>query len=120
MDYHQIKDEIDSAIEWHKENMPKDIRELISKARYDLYYGPSYYDTDDDECSMWDDGAKAFNFSEACDKIRDYLNEIDDVTEWVYGEDDDGGEIEDEIRVDGTADQIKLALVGRELYSYVR
>jgi hypothetical protein len=116
MDYDQIKEEIESAIEWQRENMPKEIRKLISRANNDLYSGPSYYDADGDECSMWDDGAKAFNFSEACDKIREYLNEIDDVTEWIYDED----EITDELKVDGTADQIRRALVGRELFNYVR
>lgn len=125
---HEIQEEIDSTVAYLKESMPKEIRKLISKANNDLYSGPSYYDADGDECTMWDDGAIPFDFSKACAEIRDYLDFVSDVKifETVLPDDDDGEsalEFDDcfvEVSIDGSADQIKLALVGRELYSYVR
>jgi hypothetical protein len=79
---------------------------------------------------MWDEGAKAFNFSYACDQIRDYLYAIDDLSIEEYFSDieynENGEEIVCEaervesVKIDGTADQIRRALVGRELFNYVR
>lgn len=123
VDQNQIDEEFQHAIEWRREDMPKDIRELIDNANSDLYSGPLYLDSDGEPCSLWDDGATPFNFTEACDKIRNYLSDIDDLTviDLVEPESEDDAEwIEIEIKIEDSAEEIRKALVGRELYSYVR
>lgn len=76
------------------DNTHEEMHKLIIRARRDLYYGPTYYDDDDEVCSFLDEGAKAFDFVGACTRIRDYIDEY---------------ALHDE----------KQVLVGKELSSYV-
>jgi hypothetical protein len=47
-----------------------EIKKLISRANNDLYSGLSYYNADDEECTMWDEGANRFNLSARKDRGR--------------------------------------------------
>lgn len=118
-DYFEIREAIDDAITWHKENLPASIAELIGKARHDLYNGPSYYSADGDELSCFDKGAIPFNFSKAVAEIRNWSDKIDDVRISEIFVDDDGEEYESDERIEDSAAAIVKAIVGKDLYSYL-
>lgn len=62
-------------------NLSDEVIHMIELARHDLFYGPLYFDADNEECSCFDEGATAFNFSAACAKISDALDFVGDL--WV-------------------------------------
>ena len=108
-----IREEIDSQVEWYRATMPADIRDAINNLNNDLYNGPLYVDESGERCSCFDEGAKAFPFTSTLDKVRDYMDEINDIEvdvdynaetdEFIYG------------RVDGSARAIIKALCGKKL-----
>ena len=57
----------------------------ISRANADLYGGPLYLDADGEHVTMWDDGATAFDFVGACERIGDALADVPSlfVVDWV-------------------------------------
>ena len=55
--------------------MPAEIKELSRKANHDLYFGPSYYDADDNEVSCFDEGAIQLDFKAACRAITEWCDE---------------------------------------------
>ena len=57
------------------ERMPAEIKTLANKALRDLYFGPSYYDADDNEMSCFDEGAIPFDFRAACRALTDWCDE---------------------------------------------
>jgi hypothetical protein len=117
--YDQMQEELDSAIAYQRGVMPLHIADLISKAQSDLYFGPSYYDAEGEECSCFDDGAKAFDFKQACDVISKWLSDIGDIRITMCDIDEEGEEVEWSERIDGSGESIMQALLGRELARYV-
>lgn len=61
--------------EYWKERMPQEINKLSHRASADLYFGPTYYDEEDDEVTCFDEGATQFNFLGACKKISDWCDD---------------------------------------------
>lgn len=111
--------------------IPDEIRRLISQAKWDLYHGPLYLDADGDECSPFDENARQFDFSGACDKIRDCLN---DLVVTIYTDDWSGCwsitmpecELDDEGYVIDQGpfycipvEQIIIEIIGKELAQHV-
>ena len=127
-DYKEI---LQDAVAYQREIMPKEIANLIRQCNNDLYSGPSYYDPEGNESSCFDEGATPFDFVNACNTIRDYLDDIEDIRvtryEYVYSEDSEDSEdsdfnaepeeIEYEERIDGSSRDICIELCGKELYS---
>lgn len=113
----EIKEALADAVEHYLREMPEEIRTLISLANSDLYGGPLYLDTEGNECSCFDDGAKAFNFREAVAKIGAYLDDIEDIEiETDFDHDTEESFFE---RVDGSAQEILHTITGRELARYL-
>jgi hypothetical protein len=117
--YDQVKEEIESAIAYQREVMPLHIADLISKAQSDLYSGPSYYDAEGEECSCFDDGAKAFDFKQACNVTSKWLSDIGDIRMTMFDIAEEGEEVEYSETIDGSGEAIMCALLGRELARYV-
>lgn len=116
--------------EWAKAKVNEQTMHLIHLANSDLYYGPLYFDSQGEQCLWCDKSAKQFDFSAACQTIRDALDdlpstvyynhmneEIEDKAPEAY-EDEDGKWIEpwweDYYEVD-----VKDELLGSELKSYI-
>jgi len=72
--WHDIKEDIDSAIDWHKANMPQRIKTLAMLARCDLWFGPTMVDPDTLEASC-DESAVAFDFAGACAEIAAWADD---------------------------------------------
>ena len=118
--FEETEEMLEDATQWARENMPEEIKTLISLANSDLYSGPIYLDEEGEECSMFDEGAKAFDFQKACAKISDWINaNIEDVKIEMMDLDEDGEEITWTERLEDSARQIIRTLLGRELASHV-
>ena len=117
-DYLEIKEYVTNATEWHKENMTEDIVRLISLANTDLYSGPVYLDSEGGSVSYFDDYVECFDFQGACQKIRTWAEDIDDI---VMGGSifEDHNEVEWSETVEGSRGEILKAIVGSELYRYI-
>jgi hypothetical protein len=116
---HDIEEELDSAIQSAREAMPANIAALINMANSDLYSGPLYLDEDGEECSMWDEGAKPFNFSKAIDTIGDWLSvNVDSVRVQMFDTDEDGEEVSRFETIEDSERHILRALLGSELASH--
>jgi hypothetical protein len=116
---YDIEEELNSAIESTREAMPENIAALINKANSDLYSGPLYLDEDGEECSMWDEGAKPFNFTKAIDTIRDWISvNVESVRIQMFDTDEDGEEVSWFETIQDSAQHIRRALLGRELASH--
>lgn len=115
-----IREEIDSQVEHFQGNMPAEIKALIRLANADLYYGPIYINEDGEKCSCFDEGAKPFDFEDACAQISAWVAEnISDISVANYLVDDDGAEYEDVDTVDGSENLIGRKLLGAELFQHV-
>ncbi len=113
----EIEEALADAVEHYLREMPEEIRTLINLANSDLYGGPVYLDAEGNECSCFDDGAKAFNFREAVAKISAYLDDIEDIKiETDFDPDTEESFFE---RVDGSAQEILHTIIGRELARYL-
>lgn len=126
IDYHQIAEEIDSAVDWYKENIPENIKNLIDNANSDLYFGPLYLDSEGEHCSQWDEGATPFNFTKACKEIGDWFDEnVNDLVmiDLVEPDSEDEEESEDwreiDVKIEDSAREICKRLVGSELFKYL-
>ena len=116
---HDIEGELNSAIQSAREAMPENIAALISMANSDLYSGPLYLDEDGEECSMWDEGAKPFDFTKAIDTIGDWLSvNVESVRVEMFDTDEDGEEVSWFETIEDSERHIRRALLGRELASY--
>jgi len=116
---YSIEEELNSAIQSAREAMPENIAALINMANSDLYSGPLYLDEDGEECSMWDEGAKPFNFSKAIDTILDWLSvNVRTVKVEIFDTDEDGEEVSWFEPIEDSAQHIRRALLGRELASH--
>lgn len=116
---YDIEEELNYAIESAREAMPENIAELINMANSDLYSGPLYLDEDGEECSMWDEGAKPFNFSKAIDTIGDWIfTNIESVRVQMFDTDEDGEEVSWFETIQDSDQHIYRALLGRELASH--
>ncbi len=130
MFFGEVKDEIESAIEYELSVMPEDIKLLIRKLNVDLTFGPTYYDENLELCDCFDDGAVAFNFSVALKRVGEYCHanihdlkftESYGVENPYFGEEGEPEylEIEEEYEVDGSAKEIMRGLLGKELASMI-
>jgi hypothetical protein len=114
--------------------IPDEIRKLADMANNDLYNGPTYYDGDGNECSMFDDvetGVTAFNFTDACHQISDWCGDnlltvyVDQcfgeitITEPEGDEDEDGNWIDPGPYYEVDYQEVKRILFGRELASHI-
>jgi len=114
-----IEEELNSAIESARESMPENIVALINMANSDLYSGPLYLDDEGEECSMWDEGAKPFNFSKAIGTIGDWLSvNVESVRVKMFDTDEDGEEVSWFETIEDSERHILRALLGRELASH--
>lgn len=113
-----IREEIENTVEYLRESMPPEIKTAISRLNADLYNGPLYFDADGESCSCFDEGAKAFNFSEAGKIVRKWADDtINDIKiEVAYDEENDDSFYES---VDGSAREIARAILGKELNSTI-
>ena len=112
--------------------VPEEIQRLADKANTDLYFGPTYYDGDGNQCSMFDEvenGVTAFNFSEACAQVSDWCGdnlhtvytdcgEVLD-TEPQAEEDEDGNWIHPLPYYEISTQEIKRMLFGVELAGHI-
>lgn len=135
--FDEIRDEIKSTAEHFKREMPQEIKTLLTLAKSDLHNGPVYLDSDGDECSCFDDGAKRFEFAAACCAISGYLESISDLYHVEFqtcdecngtGMDDDGNDCAEccaegckqyEESLSGTREMIIRQIVGNDLAQYV-
>jgi hypothetical protein len=114
----EVRDEIDRVTELYRETMPAQIKELIGKLNHDLYSGPSYYDSDGDECSCFDEGAEPFQFSTALAELREWLEDTIEDLQMESDYNPDTGESAYE-RVNGSAREITRKLLGKELEAMI-
>lgn len=118
MDYLEYKQEVKEIAANFRANNPE-VARLIRMAKHDLYCGPTYHNADG-MCESFDEGATAFDFTGACQKIRKSLDEIGRIEEFQDVWSDADGEwdtVSDFI--DGSDDDVKKEIVGAELYKYV-
>jgi hypothetical protein len=54
--------------------IPPEIRRLTSQLNFDLHYGPLYLDSDGEQCSCFDEGARQFDFARASDTVREWFD----------------------------------------------
>lgn len=125
----------DKVIEEHFE-LPAEIAKKINLLNSDLYFGPLYFDEDEDQCCHMDEGATPFNFSRTGDEVMDYLREqvpstvyVDMNCEEVFEKEPEGYfEDEDDESSDWIepfweaiyqVDDVYSALLGRELYNTI-
>lgn len=59
--------------EYCEEHVSKLVQHRIGLIRSDLYNGPLYFDDDGEPCEWCDKGAHQFDFSGACDFVRDHV-----------------------------------------------
>lgn len=122
------KELLAEAVAYQREIMPKEIADIIQQCNADLFNGPSYYDSEGNESSCFDEDSSPFDFTKACDTVRDYINDIADITftkcVWVHSEYSDDPdvnaepeEIEYQERIDGSGEDICIELCGKELYN---
>ncbi len=135
----ELRDEIESVADHFRKGMTDEISGLVSFALSDLVNGPVYLDSDGEECSPFDEGAKAFDFSEAIAQIAAYLESVSDlVTHDFHSCDSCDGTGRDEYNeedcaqcfgegccqyeetISGTREMIISAIVGKTLSEYVR
>jgi len=115
MDRFEYNEAIEDAMQYHRSTMPANVKEAISKAKADLYAGPTYYDKDGNEASCFDEGAIPFDFKAACSLISEYTDNISDLKEIDYYTDEDGEEHEQEESIEDSAQAIVRKLLGKEL-----
>lgn len=111
--------------------IPDDILKLAIRANVDLYTGPLYINGEGEACSHLDEGAKAFDFTDACARVSDWCG---DNLSTIYYDSDCGevmekepeGEFDEEdnwldaspyYEVDSS--DIKRILFGRELAGHI-
>jgi hypothetical protein len=112
--------------------IPDEITTLINQANADLYGGPLYLDADGEDCSCFDEGARQFNFSAACEEIETALGDVSDLWADLNAEDWNDREPEAE-EIDGEVfkpfwedwrhverHEIIAHICGRELARHVR
>lgn len=116
LDNMEIRDEIDSAIEFCDSAMPEPLRNLRRLALSDLRNGPVYLDECGDSVSCFDEGARRFNFSAACSDLAAWAEDIGDIcVESSYCEETDESTYES---IDGSRDEILKSLFG-DLLAYM-
>lgn len=119
MDNLEYKEAIEDAVKYHFSIMPQEIKELITKARNNLHFGPTYYNKDGNERCSFDDDAIPFNFVEAVKKIAEYCDAISDIQEEYC---DIGPVTDEEVywteNIEGSAMDIKRGILGKELAQY--
>lgn len=113
-----VSEAIEEMTEYHRNNMPSEIKTAISRLNADLYHGPLYFDAEGEPCSCFDDGATAFKFSENGTKVRNWIDEnVNDVqVEVGFNEETEESFYES---VDGSARAIARSLLGKELNSTI-
>jgi hypothetical protein len=113
----EYQEELQSCIDWYKENMPERIRALISLASYDLWHGPCFWDPETLEETDNESGVP-FGFETACNEIRQWAeNNVAPVRiEAWYCSETDHSEQEE---VDGSERDILRALCGKALAEYI-
>jgi len=115
-----INEEIELATDHWREQMPANIAALIDQANSDLYSGPLYLDADGEECSCFDEGAKAFDFKAAVKTIGEWCEQIDDLSVSCFQYDDETDEeTEYSENIEDSGRAIIRALLGCELSHYV-
>ena len=109
----EIREEIDSAVEYAKEIMPQEIRDLIGLASYDLWHGPIWLDSNGEACSGYDDNAvKQFDFGAACAAIGDWLDShVSDIQIEVDWDSDTEESVYE--YVTGSGDEIRTRICGK-------
>jgi hypothetical protein len=118
MDSLEYRDAIAEQVAYLRSIMPEDVAIAMSRANFDLYAGPLYLNDEGEQCSCFDEGATPFDFSGACDKVRDWLDSHCEDLQEESSFDDETGESTYE-RIDGSARDITRELVGRELFPHV-
>lgn len=100
IDQSEINEEINYAVSYWLEQMPEEVRKMISTARWDILHGPNQ----NPDWPGWEIARMV---------IGEFFDQISDI--WVetgdYDEDIDGYETEP---VDGSAEQIKRRLCGTD------
>lgn len=114
--------------------IPPEIRRLANMANNDLYNGPTYYDQEGNECSMFDTGEGVitpFDFVAACNAVSDWCGDNVNLVFYDYGcgevmdkepeaeEDEDGNWIEPLPYYEVDSKEVKRILFGRELASHI-
>ena len=114
----ELREEIADAAKHFESTLPESVKADIANANSDLYYGPIYHNADGERCTFCDVGAKAFDFSAACDRIRNALEDVSDLRIEVAYDDETEESIYESLQ--DSAEEIRKLIVGKELYSYVR
>lgn len=117
-DHFDIKEAIEEQIDFTNEKMPETIKKAILNLNSDLKHGPLYFDDGGESCSCFDEGAKAFNFGNAVDIVKEYIDEnIND----IEMESSFDPKTEESIfeSIDGTRKQILKGILGKELYNQI-
>ncbi len=117
MFFGEVKEEIESAVEYQLSVMPEDIKSLIRKLNIDLTFGPTYYDENLELCDCFDEGVAPFNFCAALKRVSEYCHSniynvrlagMYEVENPFFGEDGEPEyvEIEEEYEAEGSATEI--------------
>lgn len=95
------REELESAVDYERDNMPANVRQAIRSATASLYDGPV-----------------AGTWESSLDILRDWKDGVRDVTLYDYQCDDDGEEVEVDVGFIDSAD-IVCKIVGAELARYL-
>jgi hypothetical protein len=113
----EIREEIDSAVSHYRETLPSNVKQAIQLCTSHLYHGPLYFDSEGNECSCFDIGAKQFNWNPSLALISEWAESISDLSvETSFDFETEESEYES---VDGTRAEILRAIVGKELTKYL-
>jgi len=115
----EIREEIDSAVEYHRDNMPHEISDLATLASASLTHGPLYLDEEGEEASPFDEGAKPFPWESALAKISDWAETVQDISILSCEIDDEGEEMEISETVPDSRQAILASLFGKHLAEYL-
>lgn len=107
----ELEQEIEQMAVHYEEKMTPELRLLRRRIINDLYNGPVYLNNENEECCLFDENAKQFDFKSACNEIKDWLDENVNDIKYEYSFDDETGESEWE-SVEDSNEQIKKIILG--------